>query len=136
MTPNKHRHATGTSSPDSTLPRVVLGGVALFLLLGTILTGYAFALTFSTPPEGARPADSPDSNAPGRPEDWRATLENLRELVATPPTQGGGGTPVEARPAPPSPQVQAAIDGGVAWLKDAVLGKVPSEVRFRVGAQA
>src|SRR5581483_10348956 len=115
MAPTRHRSSASadTSPIDPTLPRLVLGGVALFLLLGTVLTGYAFALTFSTPPEGAKSGEAPDlSKVQDKPEDWRATLENLRGLVATPPTQGGGGTPAEARPAPLSPQVQAAIDRG------------------------
>src|SRR5947209_19533710 len=35
---------TGASFPS----QIVLVGAALFLLLGTVLTGYAFSLTFST----------------------------------------------------------------------------------------
>src|SRR5437868_4589336 len=45
---------------QSTLPMLrngVLAGAALFLLLGTVLTGYAFARTFSTPVETVKPPE-------------------------------------------------------------------------------
>jgi hypothetical protein len=98
---------------------LVLGGAALFLLLGTVLTGYAFTLTFSTSPEAPpipvvqkpepKPVETPA-------EDWRVTLRDLRELVTTPPatiTQ----PPDYPKPDPNAAKVNKAIDNGVAFLK-------------------
>ncbi len=102
---------------------LILGGAALFLLLGMALTGYAFALTFSSKPEGQPVGGRLDWPLPDtdRPEDWRATLTNLRELVTTPPA-----TPTQPidnpKPEVVSARANKAIDKGVAFLKQ-VLGE-------------
>src|SRR5206468_1948309 len=91
----------------SLAPQLVLATAALFLLLGTVLTGYAFSLTLSTPAELAKaPAPvveppKPPPPPPPPPEDWRVTLANLRQLVVTPPTPQTETIAEEKPPAPP-----------------------------------
>ncbi len=114
-------HVPVVSPSRSHVRMAVLGGAGLFLLLGTVLTGYCFAKTLTTSPEEPitrQPADSTKPEEPG--EDWRVTLNELRDLVGTPPrlvdSRAGGA------PAPPDPhakKVNAAIDKGVAYLKQA-----------------
>ncbi len=107
---------------------VVLGGAALFLLLGTALTGYAFAMTFSTPPEAPPAAivQQPATPQPMPPElpteDWRITLKDLRRLVVTPPTTLTQA-PTPTKPVGPPPRVNKVIDKGVEYLKSAVSGR-------------
>src|SRR5205823_199096 len=84
--------APARRAAPSLAPQLVLATAAVFLLLGTVLTGYAFALTLSTPAEVAKAPEpvveppKPPPPAPPPPEDWRVTLANLRQLVVTPPT--------------------------------------------------
>src|SRR5262245_15065675 len=59
---------------------LVLAGVALFLLLGTALTGYCFAVTFGDRPENPSGGGGGTPPPPPPPEDWRATLHDLRAL--------------------------------------------------------
>ncbi len=114
---------------------LVLGSAALFLLLGTVLTGYAFALTFSTPPEATPAAIVQLADSAPKPqpveapaEDWRITLRDLRELVVTPTTVTQAPTP--PKPVGPPPRVNKVIDKGVEYLK----GSIASSAR--VGAVA
>jgi hypothetical protein len=93
--------------PSSSRKFLVLGGAALFFLLGTVLTGYAFSLTFA-------PAQAAPGDASGQPEEWRATLRDLRALVTTPP-QLPTNPVVEELPV--DPRVKSAIERGVAFLK-------------------
>ena len=120
--------ATRSAAPPkkankSLAPLAVLAGAALFLLLGTVLTGYAFALTLSTPAESRKhsePDIEPTKSSPtaptAQPEDWRVTLADLRRVVVTPLTTQADTVAEEQPPSQP-PHIKAAIDKGVAWLE-------------------
>ena len=103
---------------------MVLSGAALFLVFGIVITGYAFALTFSTDAESlATRQPSPPAQVEPPAEDWHVTLANLRELVTTPPTTLTGSPVDVTKPPCESTRVNLVIDKGVAWLKEVVNGR-------------
>src|SRR5262249_40975517 len=142
LTAMKKRNAAARSIPSAIaepqgMPQgmvrgLVLGGSALFLLLGTVLTGYCFTITLLSKPEQTTlPTGGGETE-----QDWRQTLREVREQVTTPAQllgQGGGET---TAPAAPSPKVAQAIDRGVAYLKRTLANPTSNRYAQLTGATA